>query len=274
MAITRLENLVNPEVVADTISFELERAIKFTPIAVVDKTLQGQAGNTISVPKYSYIGAAEDYAEGALISETTLTATTTQATVKKAAKAVTLTDEAMLSGTGKPIDEATKQLTTSIADKIDNDILNVIGTDTDVTVVGSSTTAFAPALVSTALDEFEDESMGEKKYLFVNPLAMGKLRTDETFTHASQLGDNTLMTGVVGTIYGCEVVPTRKLAATESYLVKEGATTLYIKRDVNVETARDILRKQTTISADEHYVVAMRDVSKVVKMTHKSPKTN
>lgn len=273
MAITKLENLVNPEVVADTISFELEKAIKFTPIAVTDKTLVGQAGNSIGVPKYSYIGAAEDYGEGEEISTTTLTATMTPVTIKKAAKAVEITDEAMLSGTGKPIDEATKQLTTSIADKIDNDILAQLKTDSDAKVVGSATTAFSLNLVSDALDEFNDEVLGEKKYLFVNPLAMGILRKDETFTHASQLGDTTLMTGVVGTVYGCQVVPTRKLEATESLLVKEGAVTLYIKRDVNVETARNILTKTTTISADEHYVAATRDVRRFVRLSHKSPKT-
>lgn len=273
MAVTKLENLVNPEVVADTISFELEKAIKFTPVAVVDKTLQGRAGNTITVPKYSYIGDADDVAEGAEIETVKLTATDTQATVKKAAKAVEVTDEAMLSGTGKPIDEATKQITTSIAAKIDNDILAALKSDTDTKTVGTTTTAFSIEMVSDALDEFNDEVLGERKFLFVNPAAMGILRKDDTFTHASQLGDNTLMTGVVGKVYGVEIVPTRKLENTEAILVKEGAISLYIKREVNVETARNILTKTTTISADEHYVAAMRDNTKVILLKHKAIKS-
>lgn len=273
MAVTKLENLVNPEVVADTISFELEKAIKFTPVAIVDKTLTGQAGNTISVPKYSYIGDATDVAEGAEISTTQLTAATVQATVKKAAKAVEITDEAMLSGTGKPIDEATKQITTSIAAKVDNDILDALKSDTDTKTVGSATTAFSIDMVSDALDEFNDEVLGERKFLFVHPSAMGILRKDETFTHASQLGDNTLMTGVVGKVFGVEIVPTRKLENTEAILSKEGAISLYIKREVNVETARNILTKTTTISADEHYVAAMRDNTRVVLLKHKAIKS-
>ena len=98
MAITKLENMVNPEVMADMISFELEKAIKFTPVAIVDNTLAGQPGNTITVPKFEYIGAAEDVAEGGRINTTTLTATTKQATIKKTGKAVEITDEAILSG--------------------------------------------------------------------------------------------------------------------------------------------------------------------------------
>ena len=273
MAVTKLENLVNPEVIADTITAELDKAIRFTPVAVVDKTLEGQAGNTISVPKYSYIGDATDVAEGAEIATTRLTATTTQATVKKAAKAVEITDEAMLSGTGSPIDEATRQITMSIGAKVDNDILSALKSDSDVSVVGTVTSNFNLDLLSNALDTFEDEELGERKFLFVNPAAMGILRKDETFTHASQLGDNTLMTGVVGKIYGCEVIPTRKLENTEAIISKEGAVSLYIKREVNVEAARNIRTKTTTISADEHYVAAMRDITKVVLLKHKALKT-
>ena len=273
MAVTKLENLVNPEVIADTITAELDKAIRFTPVAVVDKTLEGQAGNTISVPKYSYIGDATDVAEGAEIATTRLTATTTQATVKKAAKAVEITDEAMLSGTGSPIDEATRQITMSIGAKVDNDILSALKSDSDVAVVGTVTSNFNLDLLSNALDTFEDEELGERKFLFVNPAAMGILRKDDTFTHASQLGDNTLMTGVVGKIYGCEVIPTRKLENTEAIISKEGAVSLYIKREVNVEAARNIRTKTTTISADEHYVAAMRDITKVVLLKHKALKT-
>ena len=165
MAVTKLENLVNPEVIADTITAELDKAIRFTPVAVVDKTLEGQAGNTISVPKYSYIGDATDVAEGAEIATTRLTATTTQATVKKAAKAVEITDEAMLSGTGSPIDEATRQITMSIGAKVDNDILSALKSDSDVSVVGTVTSNFNLDLLSNALDTFEDEELGKKIFV-------------------------------------------------------------------------------------------------------------
>ena len=98
MAVTKLNNLVNPQVVADTLTAQLPSAIKFSAICEVNKDLVGTPGNTISVPKYAYIGDAVDVAEGGEITATTLTATSTQATVKKAGKGVTITDEAALSG--------------------------------------------------------------------------------------------------------------------------------------------------------------------------------
>lgn len=275
MAVTMLSDLVNPTVVADTITAQLPSAIKFTPICVVNRDLVGTPGNTISVPVYEYIGDATDVAEGVAIDVTTLTATSTQATVKKVGKAVTLTDEAALSGTGDPINEATDQLKLSIAAKVDNDILASAQTSTQ-----SVSGVFSLGLVSEALDQFEDEQLGERKFLFVNPAMMGILRMDETFTHASELGDRVLMTGAVGTVFGCEVIPSRKITAGSGgvytcVLAKEGAVALYLKREVNVETGRDVLKKETVISADEHYVTALRDESKVVliKATLKAPST-
>lgn len=263
MAVTKLENLVNPTVVADTLTSQLPKAIKMTPVCEVNRDLVGTPGNTISVPKYEYIGDATDVAEGVAMDVTTLTATSTQATVKKVGKAVTLTDEAALSGTGDPVNEATNQLKLSIASKVDNDILAALQTGTQ-TVTG----VFSLGLVSSALDTFEDEELGERKFLFVNPAMMGVLRMDETFTHASELGDKTLMTGAVGTVFGCEVIPTRKIVSDAGtytcVLAKEGAVALYLKRDVNVETGRDVLKKETVISADEHYVATLRDESRVV----------
>lgn len=270
MAVTKLENLVNPQVVSDTLTAALPKAIKLTPICEVNRDLVGTPGNTISVPKYEYIGDATDVAEGTAIDVSTLTATSTQATVKKVGKAVTLTDEAALSGTGDPINEATNQLKLSIASKVDADILTAAQTSTN-TISGE----FSPALVSDALDIFDDEELGERKFLFIPPQFMGVLRTDPTFTHASELGDKTLMTGTVGTVYGCEVVPTRRIVAQDGtfncVLAKEGAVALYLKRDVNVETGRDVLLKQTVISADEHYVTALRDETRCVVIKATAP---
>lgn len=50
---TKLQNLINPQVMADMISAGLPAKIKFTPLAKVDNTLAARPGNTITVPKYA-----------------------------------------------------------------------------------------------------------------------------------------------------------------------------------------------------------------------------
>ena len=53
MAITKLANLVDPQVMADMVPAKLPKKIKFSPIARIDNTLVGRPGSTIIVPKYA-----------------------------------------------------------------------------------------------------------------------------------------------------------------------------------------------------------------------------
>ena len=54
MTQTKIEQLVNPEVMADMVSAKLPKMIKFTPLAYVERELVGQPGNTVTVPKWVY----------------------------------------------------------------------------------------------------------------------------------------------------------------------------------------------------------------------------
>ena len=155
---TMLKNLVNPEVMAPMISAKLPKKIKFSVIASVDNTLTGVPGDTITVPKYAYIGDAEDVAEGVAMGTTVLTASTTKVSIKKAGKAVEITDEAVLSGYGDPVDQATNQLAMAIAAKIDNDCLEALYDaklvyDGTTAVIGYNSVVNADAIFGDEADE-------------------------------------------------------------------------------------------------------------------------
>jgi N4-gp56 family major capsid protein len=267
MTQTTLSNLVNPQVMADMISAELPKKIKFAPLARIDDTLVGQAGNTITVPKFAYIGDAADVAEGVAMGTTVLTASTTQATVKKAGKALEITDESALSGYGDPVGEAENQLLLSIAAKVDNDVVTALGTAS--LVQDGSAALISYNAVVDAIDKFAEED-DEHKVLFIHPLQKGTLRKDAQFI--ANVSD-AFIKGAIGEIAGCTVVASSKVpvgATTyDNFIVKQGALDIYLKRDVQVESQRDILAKTTVISADEHYAVVLANASKVVKLTTK-----
>ena len=61
---TYLSALFNPQVVADIVDTKLTDNMVFAPLARLDYTLQGRAGNTVTLPFYSYIGAASSVSEG------------------------------------------------------------------------------------------------------------------------------------------------------------------------------------------------------------------
>jgi len=262
-ATTVVADMVDPEVLGDMITADLPNAIKFGGIAPIDTTLQGQPGSTITLPKYAYIGDATEVAEGAAIDYTKLTSSTSSHKIKKIAKGVEITDEAVLSGYGDPIGEAKTQVTTSIASGIDNDTLVQVKTAT----LATTNDAFDATLIDSIEDTFNTEEQ-ETGVLFMNPKDVVKLRKGiaEGWTRATDLGDQLLVTGVFGDALGWQVVRTRKVIQGEVYAVKTGALKTYLKRGVNPETGRDMDRKLTKFNADQHYVVALVNDSKVLKV--------
>ena len=180
---TKIEDLIVPEVMADMISAKVEKKVIISKIAKVDTTLQGQPGNEVTVPQYKYIGDAEDVAEGVAMGTAKLETGSTKFTIKKAGKGVSITDEAILSGYGDPVSEANKQLAMAIANKIDNDVVEVInkeyalGTAEDGVqlIYDGSAKVISYAGVVDAEDLFDEETSSDK-ILYVHPKQMTQLR--------------------------------------------------------------------------------------------------
>lgn len=262
---TKLANLVNPEVLADMISAQLPSANKLLALFPMDSTLEGRAGDTITVPKYEYIGDAVDLAEGIEGTTVQLTSTTSKATVKKCFKAVEITDEAMLSAYGDPMGETRKQLTGAIAGKVANDIVTALDTTTNIT---ATVTKLDYMAVSEALDRLvvtEDKDQEFERYLLVNRLDVRDLREDP---HWIQYPANTdvVKSGAVGEVAGAKVMIIDKIPSGSAYLVMRDGVKPYRKRDVAIEVARNIMAKTTIISADQHYVATLYNEGSVVKI--------
>lgn len=274
MATTKLENLIDPEVMAPMISAKLEKAIKVTPFARIDNTLAGQPGDTITVPKYAYIGDAEDLAEGVKAGTTQLTTTTAKYKVKKAAKQVELTDEAVLSGYGNPVGETNNQLALAIASKIDQDAMDTLQT---ATLKYNGTGVISYNGIVDAIDLFVEEDNVEK-VMFINPAQVGTLRKDENFISREKYGNQVMVDGEIGMIANARIVVSKRVPLADSKYTcpivelrpeeqtgdETSALTIYTKRGVNIETQRELSNYTTLIGADEHYVVALTDDSKVV----------
>lgn len=275
MTQTKIAQLVNPEVMADMVSAKLPKMIKFTPLAYVERELVGQPGNTLTVPKWEYSGDAKDIEEGEAITPDQLTTKKSTMTIKKAGKGIELTDEAVLSGFGDPIGQATHQIALAIANKVDNDLVEEAKKATQFV-------AEAPATgdaLDKALAVFADEE--DARYVaIINPADAIELRKDtaKEWVRGSEIGANIVVSGTFGEAHGVQIVRSKKVDKGKGFLVKVsavetdtddvakyGAFVINLKRDVAIETDRDILKKTTVITGDEHYGVYLYDPTKVVK---------
>lgn len=126
MSVTMTANLIIPEVVSGLIDSNLGDGITLLPLAEQDDTLVGQPGDTLKFPVFSYIGKAAVVAENGQIIPGRLTASMKSVTVHKYAKAISISDEARLSGYGDPVGEGSRQLAHSLDHAVDDDLFQCL----------------------------------------------------------------------------------------------------------------------------------------------------
>lgn len=211
--LTKTTTLVNgdvfdPQVVSDMINEKVKKKAVMTGYVKVDNTLQGQPGSTITIPKWGYIGAANEYAEGEKIDTTKMAFTTASYGIKKIGKGVRITDEAQLSGYGNPMGTATNQIAMSISEKLDNDRVAVAYESPNI--VDASTAVIKYASIVDGVDMFGEEEES-RKVILIHSAQKTQLRKDADFISADKYGAGVMTSGAIGRIAGCDVVVSNKV---------------------------------------------------------------
>lgn len=280
MAMTTMSNMINPQVMGDMIDAKIEALLKITKYAKVDTTLQGVAGDTKTVPSWNYIGDATDVAEGAEVDLTSMTAGTKTFTIKKAMKAVGITQEAVNSGLGNPIGQAEKQLAMAIAGKVDQDVLEAVLTSSISS--GTGTEAISYNGIVDGVGVFDEEEMTDK-VLFIAPAQVTTLRKDANFISADKYNNNVVMTGEIGMIAGVHIVPSKKIKLDESNIYncplikleaesaetdfaedELPAVTIFLKKDTQTDAEWKPRTQTHEITTAKYYGVALTNEAKVV----------
>lgn len=278
---TLLTNVINPQVMGQMINAKIEALLKLTPYAKVDTTLVGVSGDTKTIPSWKYIGDAEDVAEGAEVGLTTMTASTTSFKIKKAMKAVGITEEARLSGLGDPIGQAETQLAKAIAGKVDNDLLDAALKSKNIIDL-SATSAISYEGIVDAVSKFEDEEDGVEKVMFISPLQEATLLKDPMFLSADKFEAGVAVRGAIGKIAGCWIKKSKKIkensetftnpiiklepdsAETEYTEDELPALTILLKQDTKTDSEFKPRKQLTEITSVKFYGVALTNEAKVI----------
>lgn len=274
---TLLANIINPEVMADMIDKKLVDKMRFAPLATVDNTLVGTPGNTIFLPSWNYVGDAATLAENTSLTTSVLSAGKVNVTIHKIAKGVELTDEAVLSGYGDPIGEATSQLALAIASGVDNEFLSILhGISTMIYNTVNSATYPTDTDIIGALELFGEDLEDTPTVAIVSPAVYTAMRGNaNNWLPASNIAADVKIRGAVGEYQGCQVIVSNKLktdaaGAGDIYLVKPGALRLFLKRDTLVEADRDIIKFTSVFTASKHFAAYLYDASKAVRILKKA----
>lgn len=265
---TLLQDLFVPEVVADAIDKKLVDAIRFAPLAVIDNTLVGRAGDELTMASYEYIGDAADVAEGTDIPIAKLSQDTEKVKVSKIGKAVEFSDEALLSGANNDIaEEAAKQVVIAVNSKLEADLIEEMSTKAVLTSELSLAGGNITHGIADALAKFGEDIDGEK-VLLVSPAVYTALVKSDGWIPNTEAGANIIINGTVGSIFGAQVVLSNRLTArNEAYIIKPGALRIVMKRNTLVEFDRDILSEMNYIKASKLFAPYVYDKSKVIKIT-------
>lgn len=277
--LTKTTTLVNgdvfdPQVVSDMVNAKVEKKAAMMGYVKVDNTLSGTPGSKVTVPRWGYIGDAEDYAEGDPIDTTKMAFTTAEYGIKKIGKGVRLTDEAQLSGYGNPMGTATNQIAMSISAKLDNDRVDVCYESKNV-YDGSKEIIGYNGIVN-AVDIFNEEEES-KKVMLIHSKQKTQLRLDPNFLSADKYESGVMVSGSIGRIAGCDIVVSNKVKLTDGVyqnpIIKLNndaeteddlpAITYYLKRGNLVEHKREP-GVADDIICTAHGMAALTNEAKVV----------
>lgn len=287
MAVTMLNDIINPQVMGDMIEAKIPNMLKFTPFAKIDRTLVGVPGDTKTVPSWNFIGAAEDLEEGGEVTTKKLTASTAEFAIKCAIQSVGITQKSINSGLGNPVGTAETQLAKSLAVKIDADVLAALLT-AEQSYGADAPAKIAYAGIVDAVDVLEEEEITDK-VIFVNPRQVGTLRKDADFMDKNKYGNDVMVSGEIGMIAGCRVVPTKQVvkndagnyicpivklepasADTEYREDELAAVTYFLKEDTQIDHEWFPKKQAHDVTASQYYGVALTNGAKVVLATFKA----
>ncbi|PJI07664.1 MULTISPECIES: hypothetical protein [Clostridium] len=228
--------------------------------ADINNDLQGQPGDSITIPKWSLGSSAIILTEGDSIPYDKLVHTTQKIELQQFAKGFQITDRALLASYGDPVGEMAKQIGQLIAEKLDDTVVSVAGTTPLVSNCASATTITA-AEVDTALNLYGDkQNISDFEGIIINPKLKSAFINMPEFvnsTNTTVTKDNGIIKqNIIGDFRGISVILSSKGTwdATNSqcvtYIIKKGSLLVPYKRHLNTEQARDIDTKSTKINAD------------------------
>jgi hypothetical protein len=260
----------SPKVWSDHIEAYFDRSMGLGSLAVVNKDLEAQPGETVNFPYFKAIGAAQEPAQDEGLEVEPLQDSSFSCTVKEIGKAVGWKDKAKVVSAkpGGQEEEAQRQLARVFAEKVDVDLISLINTSGNYRAGFVGTThathnANIRLLLESKITAFGDKA-DKAVAVAMHSVDFLNIMKDSTagFLQANATMPMFGLPGFQGQILGMNlfVLDTMPSAGTVDsnpayyhFIFKPNPFGLIMKRDMNPERDRDILHRETVVSATMWY---------------------
>jgi hypothetical protein len=269
-----------PKVWSDHIQAYFDRKMALGQLALVDKTLMGAPGEKVTFPYFKAIGDAQEPAQDEGLEVEPLQDDSFDCTVKEIGKAVGWKDKARrksaANGSGinpnsKQEAEAQRQIARVFAEKVDADIITEINSsgkheDGFIGTTASTHNASINYLLESKITAFGDKQ-DDAVAVAMHSQDFLNLMTNSTsgFLKADAQDPFWGAPGFIGRILGMALFVMDTMPAVSGginskkawyhFIFKANPFGLYIAEDLNPEQDRDILHRETIVSATMWYGV-------------------
>ena len=274
MANTINNQVIVPEVYASLVREKIAGKVKVAQFLVNLGNLHGKVGETLTMPKWSYIGDAKDWDINTPMDVTQMKQTSTQATIKAiqapAVKVDDYDDEVEL---GNAIEEASNQQTLGIARKYDTDAIACALTSPLKYQLATKNTVTQDELIAILGLYGDDRDSADFDAIVVHSSFAPSFYKMDMFVKRDLTmtadGNGIAVNSQIGTFLNIPVVLSDRLydaTNQEGFILvmKKNAISIIPKENPFAEASRDASLRQTTIYLSQFYAMALTDDEAIV----------
>lgn len=272
MAVTGINDIINPEVLADQLSAKFPDLLVLgnTDLVSVDDTFPlGSPGTKFKIPSWKRIPSFSSLSEGTAMTPGKITSTAEYATVLRAGAAFEVYDTAELVSKADPVTEIADQIARRAAEYIDATLVTQVEhtpNTYDLSASGAGTVDQNAIItgITASLGDNYGSLLGGGGVIVMHSKVFADLLKTGAIQNQYQSGLDVIKTGTLPTLLGMRVIQsdlvTTFVNASESnatnyhtYVLGKGALALFYQREVMVEFDRDILLQADIIAGSVHF---------------------
>ena len=274
MANTINQNVIVPDVYAQLVRDKIAGKVKVAQFLVNLGDLHGKVGETLTMPKWSYIGDAKDWAINTPMEVTQMKQTSTKATIKAiqapAVKVADYDDEVEL---GNAIEEASNQQAIGVARKYDTDAIACALTSPLKYQLATKNAVTQDEMIAILGLYGDDRDSADFDAIVIHSSFAPSFYKMDMFTSRNltmtEDGNGIAVNGEIGTFLGIPVVLSDRLydaTNQEGFILvmKKNAISIIPKENPFAEASRDASLRQTTIYLSQFYAMALTDDTAIV----------